>query len=161
MKIDIVKATPPNKLNPTDVSQHVPFSGAHVGLGATATLREIASRTSKEDVHKFPSTCKNFLIESILQITQSEHRCSSPRNFSMPFTLQGCCSQNTFIKSICQKLPYLKDTIDLANLTWSVDNMHLSRMPSLNFTGMNTGYKHTEHNNANRRRQISSVDGIC
>ena len=68
MKIDIVKATPPNKLNPTDVSQHVPLSGAHVGLGATATLHEIASRTSKEDVHKFLSTCKDFLIESILQI---------------------------------------------------------------------------------------------
>ena len=40
MKIDIVMA---NKLNPTDVSQHVPLCGAHVELGATATLHEIIS----------------------------------------------------------------------------------------------------------------------
>ena len=38
MKIDIVKATPPNKLNPTDVSQHVPLSETYVGLGTTAIL---------------------------------------------------------------------------------------------------------------------------
>ena len=40
MKIDIVMA---NKLNPTDVSQHVPLCGAHVELGATATLHEVIS----------------------------------------------------------------------------------------------------------------------
>ncbi|CAB4026400.1 zinc finger MYM-type 1-like [Paramuricea clavata] len=68
MKINIVKSTSPNKLNPTDVNQHVPLSETYVGLGATATIHEIASVAGKADVDNFLTTCKNLLIESILQI---------------------------------------------------------------------------------------------
>ena len=137
MKIDIVKATPPNKLNPTDVSQHVPLSGAHVELGATATLHEIANRASKEDVRKFLSTCKTFLIENIFFKFKVDSICSSPGNCSMSSTLQCCCSQTTFLKSICQKLPYLKDTgtidLDKLDMEWRLHAPETKAKPELHW----------------------------
>ena len=104
MKIDIVKA---NKLNPTDVSQHVPLSETYVGLGATAPLHEIAGRANKEGIDKFPS--KNFLIESILQI-QSRFDIDDPVHEIVQRLLPSnvAAVKSRSLRSICQKLPYLK-----------------------------------------------------
>jgi hypothetical protein len=117
MKIDIVKSTSPNKLNPTDVNQHVPLSETYVGLGATATIHEIASVAGKADVDNFLTTCKNFLIESILQI-QSRFDLDDPVHEIVQCLLpsNAAALKPRSLRSICQKLPYLKDTIDLNKL---------------------------------------------
>ena len=104
MKIDIVKA---NKLNPTDVSQHVPLSETYVGLGATAPLHEIAGRANKEGIDKFPS--KNFLIESILQI-QSRFDIDAPVHEIVQRLLpsNAAALRITFIKKHLSEIAILK-----------------------------------------------------
>ena len=67
MKIDVMKTTQPNDLDPTDVQQRVTLHQTYLGLGASATLQEIKVRAS-EDVDKFYTDCENFLIESIQQM---------------------------------------------------------------------------------------------
>ena len=115
MKIEVVKSTKPQNLNPNDEQHHVPLHKTYIGLAATATLYEIQAGAKKEYLDKFFADCKNFLVESILQIqarcdiTDPVHelvQCLLPSNAAalIPPSLGA----------ICQKLPYLKDVVDLS-----------------------------------------------
>ena len=68
MKLAIVKKTKPKDLDPTDVQQHVPLYQTYLGLRPLATLSETEANAGEEEVNKFLTTCKDFLIESMLQI---------------------------------------------------------------------------------------------
>ena len=68
IKLSIVKTTEAKDLNPTHVQHHVPLCQTYLGMGASASLREIEVNAKKEDVDQFLTTCKDFLIESMLQI---------------------------------------------------------------------------------------------
>ena len=68
MKLDVMKKTKAEDLDPTDVQQHVPLRQTYLGLGASASLREIKANAKADEVDKFLTTCKDFLIESMLQI---------------------------------------------------------------------------------------------
>ncbi len=99
------------------MNQHVPLRQTYVDLEATATLSEIENGAKKEDIDQFLMHCKNFLIESILQV-QSRFDIDDPVHEIVQCLLP---SNATAIKprslgSICQKLPYLKDSIDLDRL---------------------------------------------
>ena len=68
MKASIVKTTQPKNLDLADVQHHVPIRQTYLGLEASATCQETEDGAKKDDVEKFLTDCKNFLIESIQQI---------------------------------------------------------------------------------------------
>ena len=70
MAVLYVKATKPNDINPTKVQHYLRLDQTYVRVAATATMHKIAAGANKEDVEKYLSDSRNFLIESILQIKQ-------------------------------------------------------------------------------------------
>ena len=88
-----------------------------LGLLASTTIQEIQAGARKGDLKKFCWDCRNFLIESIIQIRQrfdmdtEAHevvQCISPAKAAVriPPTLAH----------IFQKLPYLADILDVNKL---------------------------------------------
>ena len=108
LDIQYVKATATKSINPTDDKLHVPLKQVYLGLAASATMQEIEVEARKEEVQQFKNDCKNFLIESVVQIQNrfdsdsevlSIVECISPQkaNAQIPSSLS----------SIATKLPYL------------------------------------------------------
>lgn len=119
MKVSIVKTTQAKDVDPTatDVQQHVPLRQTYLGMGATATLQEIEVGAKKEDVDKFYTDCKNFLIDSVLQI-QSRFDLNAEYH-DIVQCLRPCNAANlnpSSLANICEKLPYLKNVIDINRL---------------------------------------------
>jgi hypothetical protein len=50
MKRDYVKAADPKKMSPLQAEFHLPLNDVYLGMAATATLREIATRVKGEDI---------------------------------------------------------------------------------------------------------------
>lgn len=112
-----VKDTKPKEIIPTCSRFHVPLEKDYVGMAVTATLREIEVGARREDVMQFRSDCKNFLVESIVQIKKRFDldaeiheivQCTLPENAAsmMPPSLEA----------ICRKLPYLSEMLDTEKL---------------------------------------------
>ena len=57
----IVKTTQVKDLDPSNFIQHV-------GIAATSIIQSLKEKAKEEDIKKFFVHCKNFLMESILQI---------------------------------------------------------------------------------------------
>ncbi|CAB3980774.1 Hypothetical predicted protein [Paramuricea clavata] len=70
MVVQYIKETNPKDINPTNVLHHVPQNQTYIGIAATATIHKIEEGATNEDLDRFRSDCKNFLIEIILQIKQ-------------------------------------------------------------------------------------------
>ena len=93
-------------IDPTNTELHIPLHQVYVGLGASATLQEIKEGASKEEIEKFLTSCKNFLIESILQI-QKRFDLKSEYHEIVECLLPSNAASVTprSLKSICEKLP--------------------------------------------------------
>ena len=65
MKLAIVKKTKAKDQDPTDVQQNVPTPEVS---WISASLLEIQANEKQEEVEKFLTICKDFLIESMLQL---------------------------------------------------------------------------------------------
>ena len=110
LNIQYVKTTAAKSIDPTNDEHHVPLKQVYLGLAASATMQEIEAGARNEDVQLFRNDCKNFLIESVVQIQNrfdsdsevlSIVECISPQkaNARMPSSLS----------SIATKLPYLRE----------------------------------------------------
>jgi hypothetical protein len=117
MSIAYVKQAKPKEIDPTRAGHHIPLHQVYVGVAATATMHEIKAGAKQEDVQKFRSDCKNFLIESILQIKQRFDleaeihdivSCIAPGN--------AAARVPPSLVQIIQKLPYLNEILDTAKL---------------------------------------------
>ena len=64
----IVKTTQVKDFDPSNFIQHVPLQQTCVGVAATSTIQTLKEKAKEEDIKKFFVDCKNFLMESILQI---------------------------------------------------------------------------------------------
>ena len=117
MTLATVKKTEAKHLDPTDVQQHVPLRQTYLGMAASASLMEIEATADEEEIKKFLTTCRNFMIESMLQIKsrfdlKAEYhdivKCLRPSNATnlVPHSLQ----------MICEKLPYLSKVLDTGML---------------------------------------------
>ena len=87
-----------------NTQQHIPLCQIYIGLGASATLREIQQGASKEEVDKFLTSCKNFLIEYILQIQ---------KRFDLKAEYYTASVIPRSLRGICEKLPYLGQILDV------------------------------------------------
>lgn len=117
MTMDHVKDTKPKEIVPKCSSFHVPLEKVYIGMAATATLREIEIGAQREDVVKFRSNCKNFLVEAIVQMEKrfdldaESHeivQCTLPEN--------AASMVPPSLKAICRKLPYLSEMLDTEKL---------------------------------------------
>ena len=117
MKLSIVKKTKAEDLDPTDVQQHVPLRQTYLGMGATTSLREIEASAQEEEVNKFLTTCKDFLIESILQIKSKFDLNAEYHDIVQCLHPSNAANLNPrSLAIICQKLPYLSNAVDTNNL---------------------------------------------
>lgn len=66
--VQYIKETAPKSIDLTNVQHHVPLNHVYIGVAATATMIEIDYGARQEDVQHFRNDCKNFLIESVIQI---------------------------------------------------------------------------------------------
>ena len=96
---------------------HIPLHQVYVGLEASATLQEIKEGASKEEIEKFLTSCKNFLIECILQI-QKRFDLKAEYHEIVECRLPSIAASLTprSLKGICEKLPYLCNILDLGKL---------------------------------------------
>jgi hypothetical protein len=117
MKIDYVKATKPKDIIPTSACFHVPLDKVYVGVGATATLREIEAGSIKEDVVRFLTDCKKFLIESIVQIKQRFDLDAKFHEIVQCILPENAASMvPPSLEDICRQLPYLSRVVDTRKL---------------------------------------------
>ena len=114
MVVQYVKETNPKDIDPTNVLHHVPQNQTYIGVAATAAIHEIEEEATNEDLERFRSDCKNFLIERILQIKQRFDldaeihaivQCISP-------TKAACRTPS----SLAQIIQYLSDILDVKKL---------------------------------------------
>ena len=68
LNVQYIKETAPKSIHPTNVQHHVALNHVYIGVAATATMTEIGYEARQEDVQQFRNDCKNFLIESVIQI---------------------------------------------------------------------------------------------
>ena len=117
MAVVYVKETNPKDIDPTNVQHQLPLNQTYAGIAASATIQEIQADARKDDLEKFRRDCRNFLIESILEIKQRFDldaevlevvQCISPAKAAarIPPTLAH----------IFQKLPYLANLLDVKKL---------------------------------------------
>ena len=117
MKVSIVKTTQPKNLDPADVQLHVPLRHTYFGLGASATLQQIEDGATKEDVEKFLTDCKNFLIESIRKIQRRFDLESEIYEIVQCLLPSNAASVTPHsLGRICLKLPSFSNIIDVNKL---------------------------------------------
>lgn len=68
LNVQYIKKTAPKSIDPTNIQNHVPLNQVYIGLAATTTMHEIEAGARQEDIQQFRNDCKNFLIESVVQI---------------------------------------------------------------------------------------------
>ena len=115
--LNIVKTTQVKDLDPSDITQHVPLQETYIGIAAISTIQSIKDKAKEEEINKFFIDCKNFLIESILQIRKrfdlnAEYHdlieCLQPKN--------AANLNPRSLARICEKLPCLKEVLDTSKL---------------------------------------------
>lgn len=117
IELGIVKTTVVKDLDPSDLTQHVPLHQTYVGVAATTTIQSLKDKAKDEDINKFLIDCKNFLIESIIQIKSrfdlnAEYHdlveCLQPQNATN--------LKPRSLARICEKMPCLKEVLDTSKL---------------------------------------------
>ena len=115
----------------------MPLHKTYIGLAATATLYEIQAGAKKEAVDKFFADCKNFLVESILQI-QARFDITDPVHELVQCLLPSNAAAliPPSLGAICQKLPYLKDVVDLSmvDMEWRQHAFEDNAKPDLQWS---------------------------
>jgi hypothetical protein len=102
LNIQYIKSTAPKFIDPTDVQHHVPLSQVYVGVAATATMHEIEAGARPEDVQQFKNDCKNFLMESIIQIQTRFDSDSELLMVELHLTTESQCSKPIITISHCK-----------------------------------------------------------
>jgi hypothetical protein len=102
LNIQYVKSTAPKFIDPTEVQHHVPLSQVYVGVAATATMHEIEAGARPEDVQQFRNDCKNFLMESIVQIQTRFDSDSELLMVELHLTTESLCSKSIITISYCK-----------------------------------------------------------
>lgn len=119
MQVDVIKTEEAKDLDPTDIQHHVPLQHTYLGIGATATLHEIETSGSakKEDVDKFLLDCKNFLIESMIQIKSRFDLDAEYHDIVQCIRPSNAANLNpSSLKTVCEQLPYLQKVVDINKL---------------------------------------------
>jgi hypothetical protein len=116
LDVQYVKTADAKSIDPTNHEHNVSLKQVYLCIAASATMEEIEAGTRNEDVQQFRNDCKNFLIESVVQIqkrfdSDSEVlgvvECISPQKASARIP--------SSLSSIARKLPYLGE-LDLHQL---------------------------------------------
>jgi len=115
--LGIVKTTQVKDLDPSNFIQHVPLQQTYVGIAATSTIQSLKDKAKEEDINKFFVDCKNFLIESILQIKSRFDLNAEYHDLVECLQPQSAANLNPrSLARICEKMPCLKDVLDTSKL---------------------------------------------
>ena len=68
LNVQYIKETAPKSIDPTNVQHHLLLNHVYIRLTTTATMTEMDCGAKQEDVQQFRNDCKNFFIESVIQI---------------------------------------------------------------------------------------------
>ena len=115
--LGIVKTTQVKDLDPSDLTKHVPLQQTYVGIAATSAIHSIKDKAKDEDINKFFTDCKNFLIESILQIRSRFDLNAEYHDLVECLQPQSAANLNPrSLARICEKMPCLKEVLDTSKL---------------------------------------------
>ena len=110
LNVQYVKGSAAKSIDPTNIQHHVPLRQVYIGIAATATMHEIEAGAAQEDIEQFRNDCKNFLVESVVQI---QNRFDSDCKL---LSMVECISQKkasaripSSLFNIVRNFPYLKE----------------------------------------------------
>ena len=115
--LGIVKTTQVKDLDPSYLTKHVPLQQTYVGIAATSTIHSIKDKAKDEDINKFFIDCKNFLIESILQIRSRFDLKAEYHDLVECLQPQSAANLNPrSLARIGEKMPCLKEVLETSKL---------------------------------------------